>query len=324
MDRRAPVTLAPALARAALAACGAAALACAATAFAQKLYKYTDTNGVLVYTDRAPPSGQAYDERELERRFERPEIRLFRREAEGRGVVLVANNTFFAPVQLKFHLAKMANLGDEVPSDGWRILPPRAETELLTVSKGDPDAASTFEYEFAYMVGDPHAEHAPDLPYRLPYAIASRVKVSQAYPAAITHRDAASLHAVDFVMPVGTQVFAARGGVVIEVASEFHDSGLDPEVDGPRANIIRVLHDDGTMSLYAHLNWNSIRVTPGQHVERGEYLADSGNTGFTTGPHLHFVVQRNREGTLISVPVQFAAADGRPMSVVSGQTYVAH
>jgi murein DD-endopeptidase MepM/ murein hydrolase activator NlpD len=308
----------------ALAVIGAAALISAAPASAQKLYKYTDANGVLVYTDRPPPSGQAYDERELERRFERPEIRLFRRESEGRRVALVANNTYFAPVQLKFHLVKMANLGAEVPSDGWRVLPPRAEIELLTVSKEDPNAASTFEYEFAYMVGDPHAEHAPDRPYRLPFAIASSFKVSQAYPSAITHRDAASLQAVDFVMPVGTQVFAAREGVVIEVASEFHDSGLDPEVDGPRANIIRVLHDDGTMSLYAHLNWNSIRVTPGQHVGRGEYLADSGNTGFTTGPHLHFVVQRNREGTLISVPVQFAGADGKPMTVVTGERYTAH
>jgi len=323
MDRRAPVTVAK-LAPAALAVLVAAALVCASTASAQKLYKYKDANGVSVYTDRPPPSGQAYDERELERRFERPEIRLFRREEQGRGVALVANNTYFAPVQLKFHLVQMANLGAEVPSDGWRILPPRAELELLTVSKDDPGAASTFEYEFAYMVGDPHAEHAPDRPYRLPYASASSFKVSQAYPSAITHRDAASLHAVDFVMPVGTQVFAARAGTVIEVASEFHDAGLDPEVDGPRANIIRVLHDDGTMSLYAHLNWNSIRVTPGQHVQRGEYLADSGNTGFTTGPHLHFVVQRNREGTLISVPVQFAAADGGPITVATGERYTAH
>jgi murein DD-endopeptidase MepM/ murein hydrolase activator NlpD len=308
----------------ALAGLGAAALLCGATAAAQKLYKYKDANGVWVYTDRRPESGQTYDERDLERRFERPEIRLFQRPTANRGVALVASNTFFAPVQLKFHLAKMANVGEDSPNDGWRILPPRSDVELLVVSKADPNASSSFEYDFAYLVGDPHAEHTPDRPYRLPYAIASSFPVSQAYPSAITHRDAASLHAIDFVMPVGTQVFAARAGVVIEVASDFHDSGLDPEVDGPRANIIRVLHDDGTMSLYAHLNWNSIRVTPGQHVQRGEYLADSGNTGFTTGPHLHFVVQRNREGNLISVPVEFAAADGRPLTIQTGQRYTAH
>ena len=84
-------------------------------------------------------------------------------------------------------------------------------------------------------------------------------------------------------MPVGTGVYAARSGIVIEVASDFFQSGTDLTVDGPRANVVRVHHDDGTMSLYGHLNWNLIRVVPGQRVERGEYLADSGNTGFSTG-----------------------------------------
>jgi murein DD-endopeptidase MepM/ murein hydrolase activator NlpD len=119
-------------------------------------------------------------------------------------------------------------------------------------------------------------------------------------------------------------VFAAREGVVIEVASDFFESGTDLAVDGPRANIVRVLHDDGTMALYVHLNWNTIRVVPGQEVRRGEYLADSGNTGFSTGPHLHFVVQRNQGGSLVSVPLQFADATGAPLTVASGRSYVAY
>ena len=135
--------------------------------------------------------------------------------------------------------------------------------------------------------------------------------MSQAFPDIITHGDPSSQYAIDFVMPVGTHVFAAREGVVIEVASDFFEHGTDLKADGPRANVVRVLHDDGTMSLYGHLNWNSIRVVPGQHVARGEYLADSGNTGFTTGPHLHFVVQRNRGGALVSVPIEFAGPDRR-------------
>ena len=102
---------------------------------------------------------------------------------------------------------------------------------------------------------------------------------------------------------------------MVEVASDFFESGTDFAVDGPRANIVRVLHDDGTMALYVHLNWNTIRVVPGQEVRRGEYLADSGNTGFSTGPHLHFVVQRNEGGSLVSVPLQFADATGAPLTV---------
>ncbi|MGI9257931.1 MAG: M23 family metallopeptidase, partial [Gammaproteobacteria bacterium] len=119
-------------------------------------------------------------------------------------------------------------------------------------------------------------------------------------------------------------IHAARAGVVIDVASDFYQSGTDVEVDGPRANVVRVLHDDGTMSVYAHLNWNSIRVVPGQFVGRGEYIADSGNTGFSTGPHLHFAVQRNGDGSLLSVPVEFAGPGGSAVTLSSGDRPTAY
>jgi murein DD-endopeptidase MepM/ murein hydrolase activator NlpD len=291
-------------------------------ALAQDLFKYQDANGVWVYTDRRPASGQRYEETRVERTLERPEVKLLQRPIDG-GFALIAQNTFFGPVQIAFELKEMSNVAAETPRTGWRTLPPRGETELLVIAKEDSRAAMTFHYEFKILPGDPNAQHEPDRPYRLPYALATSFPVSQAYPKAITHRDPSSVHAIDFVMPIGTGIYAARGGVVIEVAADFYDAGLDPEIDGPRANMLRVLHDDGTMSLYAHLNWNSIRVVPGQHVERGEYLADSGNTGFSTGPHLHFAVQRNRDGTLMSIPVEFAGAGSERITVQAGGRYTA-
>ncbi|MCH6552723.1 MAG: M23 family metallopeptidase, partial [Acidobacteria bacterium] len=67
-------------------------------------------------------------------------------------------------------------------------------------------------------------------------------------------------------MPVGTDVVAARGGIVFEVASNNFRGGLNLQRDGRSANIVRILHDDGTFAIYAHLNWNSIRVRPGDRV----------------------------------------------------------
>ena len=312
----------PAVVRVLGASLALAALVIALTATGQKLFKYKDANGVWVYTDRQPESAQPYEQSKLERRFEPPEVRLFQREDDA-GVALIARNTFFAPMQLAYRLSRLQNVAPDTARDGFKVLPPRSEVQVLDVGRAVPGQETSFQYEFQFLPGEPGAEHRPLQPYRLPYALSTTVAVSQAFPETTTHGDPGSQYAIDFVMPVGTHVFAARDGIVIEVASDFFESGTDVKVNGPRANIVRVLHDDGTMSLYGHLNWNTIRVVPGQHVARGEYLADSGNTGFTTGPHLHFVVQRNRGGALVSLPIEFAGAGGVPITVRTRESYTA-
>jgi murein DD-endopeptidase MepM/ murein hydrolase activator NlpD len=292
-------------------------------ASAQHLYKYRDENGVWVFTDRQPGADQSYEQTALERHFEPPEVRLFQQATEN-GIGLVAQNTFFAPVQLAFRLSQTENVAAGTPREGLKVLPARSSVPLLLVGKATPNADLRFETEFQFLPGEPGAEHRPTQPYRFPFALSTSAWVSQAFPDTITHGDPASQYAIDFVMPVGTHVFAARDGVVIEVASDFFENGTDLKANGPRANIVRVLHDDGTMSLYGHLSWNSIRVVPGQHVARGEYLADSGNTGFSTGPHLHFVVQRNRGGAIVSLPIEFASRGGVAVTVRSHDSYTAY
>jgi murein DD-endopeptidase MepM/ murein hydrolase activator NlpD len=87
---------------------------------------------------------------------------------------------------------------------------------------------------------------------------------------------------------------------------------------------VRILHDDGTHAVYAHLNWNTIRVKPGDAVERGEYIADSGNTGFSSGPHLHFAVLRNVGMRMESVPVVFEGPNSREIPPAVGDTLTAY
>jgi hypothetical protein len=290
---------------------------------AQRMYKYRDANGAWVYSDRQPGGGQEYQEEALQAVAEPSTVRVTQR-AIADGLTLIATNTYFGPMHIAYQLNSMQNVAPGTISVGRAVLPARSETEFLTVARGDVARAMSFEYQFQYIPGDPGARHAPDRPYRLPYSAAESYRISQAYPDVETHADPSSSYAVDFEMPIGTRVYAARGGIVLEIARDFYQSGTDPEIDGPRANVVRVHHDDGTMALYAHLNWNSIRVVPGQRVARGEYIADSGNTGFSTGPHLHFAIQTNSDGSIVSVPVQFTGIRGQPVTLRAGDRPTAY
>ena len=87
----------------------------------------------------------------------------------------------------------------------------------------------------------------------------------------------------DFAVPIGTKVKAAAAGVVVK-------AGPNGGGDGPAyGNAIVVRHADRTYSQYAHLS--RIQVTPGQQVAAGQQIALSGNTGNSSGPHLHFEIR---------------------------------
>ena len=298
-------------------------VAVAAPAAAQRLFKYKDANGVWVFTDRQPGGDQPYETGHVERSFDKPDVKLLERSTND-GVTLYAQNTYYAPIQLAYRITMPHNVPANMPRNGMQMLPARGDVTLLSVGAADPSMPVSFDYEYQFLPGDPQAQHRPDRPYRFPFGKSNAFFVSQAYPDTVTHSDPSSQYAIDFEMPIGTHIYAARGGVVIEIASDFFEAGVDAAKDGPRANVVRILHDDGTMSLYGHLNWNSIRVVPGQRIERGEYIADSGNTGFSTGPHLHFVVQRNRGGAIISLPIEFESANGAPLAARTGERYTAY
>ena len=124
---------------------------------------------------------------------------------------------------------------------------------------------------------------------------------------------------VNITMPVGTPVHAARGGTVMDVEEDFNRGGTDRSKFVDKANHVRILHADGTMGLYAHLDLASVGVRPGSRVRAGQQIARSGNTGFSSGPHLHFAVQANVGMKLISLPFKFQTASGSPAAPEEAQ-----
>ncbi|MET9467543.1 M23 family metallopeptidase [Streptomyces sp. NPDC006544] len=87
----------------------------------------------------------------------------------------------------------------------------------------------------------------------------------------------------DFAVPVGTRVDAVSAGVVVK-------AGPNGGGDGPAyGNAIVIKHANNTYSQYAHLS--KIQVKTGQKVAKGQKIALSGNTGNSSGPHLHFEIR---------------------------------
>jgi len=134
--------------------------------------------------------------------------------------------------------------------------------------------------------------------YSVPFHSSQRAAVCRA-PFHGTHRNLC--YCVDFGVPEGTPVLAARDGVVVVRESRYALSYDDPRFMG-RANIIVVRHDDGEESVYAHLQWRSVVVRVGQCVRRGQRIAKSGRTGYAGYPHLHFGVYDARGR---NIPVRF-------------------
>lgn len=182
---------------------------------------------------------------------------------------------------------------------------------LLMVLSSTPLAAAepATSWRNGWGLARARSSAAAEPVYRLPFD-AGRFTVGQPPQGRFSHNAADSRHAVDFTLPEGTPVLAARAGRVIDLQASFSDAGQDPLHDPMRANYVRIRHADGSMALYAHLLQDGVRVRLQQWVEAGQTIALSGNTGYSTAPHLHFVVQQQQGNALISIPVRIVTPRG--------------
>ena len=118
--------------------------------------------------------------------------------------------------------------------------------------------------------------------------------------------------AYDFAIYLGDTVCCMRSGVVKEMREDQPDIGGD--ITSSKHNYLMIEHDDGTVAFYAHLMQDEVLVDVGSHVEQGQKIARSGNSGNTLNfPHLHVglyesyppvetydlpIIFKNVEGTL--------------------------
>ena len=256
------------------------------------------------------------------------EFELYR---DGTRIEQVVRNRYAVAVTLRWSIGALDNLEASSPLEGTTVLPaaraplgPGEPVVLAELSQIDPGERYHRELAYSARFGDPRARPRPYV-YALPYPHGRTFAVLQGFHGEFSHRGS-NEYAVDFNCPVATPVTAARPGIVVAVNASAQGSGTTPEfLDDRRANFVLILHSDGTLGEYMHLAPSGVEVAPGQTVRRGQELGLSGNTGFSSTPHLHFQVMTAADDGISkrSFPFELAVAPNRTSLPILGQRYAA-
>ncbi|RZA16449.1 MAG: M23 family metallopeptidase, partial [Lysobacteraceae bacterium] len=200
----------------------------------------------------------------------------------GDGEYLVwADNTLAGPIEVILRAEGDAPASD--PPLPARAGIPAGGSALVARLRLPAGRAGNLPLRLSSVPGSSNARPR-DVEYLSPLVRADS-RIDQGFDGAFSHQDDENRYALDFAVPVGTPVLAARAGTVMQVEAGQQGAGLGA-ADAGRANFVRILHDDGTMALYAHLAPDGVLVRQGDAVQAGQRIALSGNTGYSTAPHL--------------------------------------
>jgi hypothetical protein len=165
------------------------------------------------------------------------------------------------------------------------ILPVIILTLVLFHTPPDKSMAHSFsEADALYRPAGANVR-SEDIPSQFPLSETYRESITWGYNQQAIHpitKELAVHHGIDVAAPSGTPVYATGDGVVIKAGTE---EGW--------GKLIVMEHEDGYVTFYAHLD--GIDVETGLKVGRGEVIGRVGNSGQSTGPHLHYEVRRNGE-----------------------------
>jgi murein DD-endopeptidase MepM/ murein hydrolase activator NlpD len=230
-----------------------------------------------------------------------------------------ASNKTHAPYSIRVAFEELENLEAVVPLPLRAVVPAGGRRLVGSLKTLDASTETRFRYRFRAALGSSQARPSSRHRYRMPFGGNSPRFLSQGVGGRHTHTGA-SKWAFDFAMLGGTPVLAARGGIVVEVV-DGHVAGGAGARSYDKANRVTVLHPDGSLAMYAHLRRGAV-VEVGNPVRTGDLVGLSGDTGRSTGPHLHFMVwKRQSDLSLASVPIRFHDGSAEGMIPTQGVAY---
>lgn len=227
-------------------------------------------------------------------------IHIFQKPTGDGGFAYFAQNKDFSPYQLQIDFTELQNLQPSTPIPFYQVIYP-GEPEKLFELKPQGKSSTSFKSQYQMAMGDPDVQVNEEFGYLLPFEHNKPYILIQGANGAYTHQ---GKNAFDFIMEEGTKVCASRAGQVVAVKEDSKIGGSDISFM-KHGNRITILHDDGSYADYVHLKYQGSLVTPGQMVAAGEVIGYSGNTGWSTKPHLHFQVYKAIKFGIQTLPAKF-------------------
>ncbi|MDF1884459.1 M23 family metallopeptidase, partial [Sulfurimonas sp. SAG-AH-194-C21] len=227
--------------------------------------------------------------------------------------IFLYNKNIYDVTMRMHYTIKNINMSTKPPHEF--VLKAKSKYHYVTLVLGSGE--SQYGFSWSYAMGSKDALHDEKYLYKLPYKKGTSHIVSQGYNGRDTHKGS-SAYSIDFAMPIGTKVYASRAGVVVKTKSNSDIGGYDKKY-ASSGNYVKLMHNDGTFAIYYHLKYKGVIVKVGERVSQGEALAYSGNTGYSSGPHLHFAVFKTKSaGKRETIPTSFQLLKGLLKNPIRG------
>jgi len=240
-----------------------------------------------------------------------------RKQGSNDQAVFYVSTVYPAPVEVEFQFTKAVNILSDPPLPARFVIPPGQEVRTFALRPANPEESLSYAYKFVFTPGDPSAQHRPDQPYLPPFQKGQRFRIGSSFDPGAVQRDPYNAYAVSILMPPGTQICAARSGILAEIVGQSFRRQTAGGIMEERSEQIRILHEDGTMAVYSHLQSGSARFSPGSRISQGQVIAELGNFMISGASSLFFIIQKNEGMRLVSIPFQFAEL-GKGVTPVHG------